>query len=91
MNKRPPPEYFDMFHHAVGLDESLLELVIEKYGIDKFLIGTDYPHPDAHMNAAETVQTLSSISLEASEAISWNNAERLFGLEEIHKRSIAAE
>ena len=91
MNKRPPSEYFDMFHHAVGLDESLLELVIEKYGIDKFLIGTDYPHPDAHMNAAETVQTLSSISLEAYEAISWNNAERLFGLEEIHKRSIAAE
>ncbi len=91
MNKRAPHEYFGMFHHAVGLDESLLELVIDKYGVDKFLVGTDYPHPDAHMNVAQSVQTLSSISTEAYEAIAWKNAERLFGLTGIHRRSLAAE
>ena len=91
MNKRAPHEYFGMFHHAVGLDESLLEHVIDRYGVDKFLVGTDYPHPDAHMNVAQSVKTLSSISAEAYEAITWNNAERLFGLEDMHKRSLAAE
>ena len=87
MNKRPPTEYFEMFNHAVGLDESLLEMVIAKYGIDKFLLGTDYPHPDSHMNVAETAKKLSSISDGAYEAMTWNNAERLFGLEEKHKRA----
>ena len=91
MNKRSPETYFEMFHHAVGLDESLLELVIGKYGVDKFLVGTDYPHPDAHMNVAQTVRTLSTISLEACETISWKNAERLFSLEDVHKGSLAAE
>ena len=87
MNKRPPKTYFEMFHHAVGLDESLLELVIGKYGTDKFLVGTDYPHPDAHMNVAQTVQTLSTISREAYEAISWRNAARLFSLEAVGEGS----
>jgi aminocarboxymuconate-semialdehyde decarboxylase len=89
-NKRPPTEYFSMFHHAVGLDESLLELVIGKYGTDKFLVGTDYPHPDAHMNVAKTVETLTSISPEAYEAMTWKNAERLFGLTDRNKRKETA-
>lgn len=79
-NKRPPKEYFDRFHHVIGLDESLLELVLERYGIDKFMVGTDYPHPDAHMNAAKAVDELSSISREAHEAITWGNAQQFFGL-----------
>ena len=87
MNQRPPTEYFEMFYHAVGLDESLLELVIGKYGVDKFLVGTDYPHPDSHMNVAQTVEKLTSISEEAYHAMTWDNAERLFSLEEKHKRS----
>ena len=87
MNKRPPTEYFEMFYHAVGLDESLLEMVINKYGIDKFLVGTDYPHPDAHMNVAETVEKLTTISAEAYEAMTWMNAEKLFGLEPKHRQA----
>ena len=69
-----------MFHHVISLDESLLELVVERYGIDKFMVGTDYPHPDAHMNAAKAVEELSSISQEALEAITWGNAQRFFDL-----------
>lgn len=79
-NTRPPKEYFERFHHVIGLDESLLELVLERYGIDKFMVGTDYPHPDAHINAAKAVEELSSISREAHEAITWGNAQRFFDL-----------
>ena len=43
------------------------------------------------MNVAESVETLSWISAEAYEAIAWKNAERLFGLEDFYRRSLAAE
>ena len=79
-NKRSPREYFDRFHHVIGLDESLVEFVLERYGIDKFMIGTDYPHPDAHVNVKRTVEDLSSMSPETMEALTWSNAERFFDL-----------
>jgi len=88
-NKRPPTEYFDMFHHAVGLDESLLELVINKYGPEKFLLGTDYPHPDAHMNVAKSVEKLGSISQKTLELMTWKNAERLFGVKAVPNTAAA--
>ncbi len=81
-NKHAPREYLDRFHHVIGLDESLLEFVLERYGVDKFLIGTDYPHPDAHMNVAKAVDGLSSISDETRHALTWGNAQRFFGLPE---------
>ncbi|HXP29978.1 MAG TPA: amidohydrolase family protein [Stellaceae bacterium] len=80
-NKRPPKEYFDRFHHVIGLDESLMNFVVERYGADKFMIGTDYPHPDAHMNVAKYVDELSTISKETLEMITWKNAARFFGVE----------
>jgi aminocarboxymuconate-semialdehyde decarboxylase len=79
-NKRPPKEYFDRFHHVIGLEEALMETVIARYGADKFLIGTDYPHPDAHIHMARHVQELSTLSKDALERISWQNAVRLFGI-----------
>jgi aminocarboxymuconate-semialdehyde decarboxylase len=80
-NKRPPKEYFDRFHHVIGLEEELMGLVIERYGADKFMIGTDYPHPDAHMHVAKHVQELSSVPKETLEAITWKNAARFFGVD----------
>ena len=79
-NKHAPAEYFERFHHVIGLDESLLEFVLDRYGVDKFLIGTDYPHPDAHMNVAKAVDGLTSISDETRHALTWGNAQRFFGL-----------
>ena len=79
-NQRPPKEYFDRFHHVIGLDESLMEFVIARYGADKFMIGTDYPHPDAHMNVAKHVDELSSVPRETLEMITWKNAARFFGV-----------
>ena len=79
-NNRDPREYMHRLHHVIGLDESLLEFVIQRYGPDKFMIGTDYPHPDAHMNVNKTVEELSSISQEVLEQLTWVNAKRFFGL-----------
>lgn len=86
-NKRPPREYFNRFHHVIGLDESLMSVVIERYGADKFMIGTDYPHPDAHMHVAKHVEELSSLSTETLEAITWKNAARFFGIDGAQRKS----
>jgi aminocarboxymuconate-semialdehyde decarboxylase len=88
-NKREAREYFSRIHHVIGLDESLLEFVIDRYGTDLFMIGTDYPHPDAHTNAAKHVEELSSMSKEVLEKISWKNAARFFGLPEKVARAAA--
>lgn len=80
-NKRPPKEYFDRFHHVIGLDESMMSVVVDRYGADKFMIGTDYPHPDAHMNVAKHVDELSTVSKETLDMITWKNAARFFGVD----------
>lgn len=80
-NRLPPRDYFKRFHHVIGLDEELMGLVIDRYGADKFMIGTDYPHPDAHMHVAKHVEELSSLPKETLEAITWKNAARFFGVE----------
>ena len=88
-NKRAPREYFDRFHHVIGLDESLMSFVVERYGAERFMIGTDYPHPDAHMNVAKHVQELSTVSKDTLEKITWKNAANFFGVETA--RAAAAE
>ena len=80
-NKRPAKEYFDRFHHVIGLDESLMDTVVKRYGADKFMIGTDYPHPDAHMNVAKHVDELSNVAKDTLEMITWKNAARFFNVE----------
>jgi aminocarboxymuconate-semialdehyde decarboxylase len=88
--KREPREYLNRIHHVIGLDESLLEFVIDRYGSDLFMIGTDYPHPDAHTNAAKHVEELSNMSKDVLEKITWKNAARFFGLSDKAKVARAA-
>jgi aminocarboxymuconate-semialdehyde decarboxylase len=81
MNKQPPKEYFARFHHVIGLEESLMGFVIERYGADKFMIGTDHPHPDAHINVAKHLDELATLPKEVLEMVTWKNAARFFGVE----------
>lgn len=81
MNKRPPKEYFGRFRHVIGLEESLMSFVIDRYGADKFMIGTDHPHPDAHINVAKHLEELSSVPKDVLEMITWRNAAKFFGVE----------
>lgn len=86
-NKRPPKEYFEQLHHVIGLDEALMTVVIDRYGADKFMIGTDYPHPDAHMHVAKHVEELSSLPSDTLDAITWKNAARFFGVDTVDART----
>jgi predicted TIM-barrel fold metal-dependent hydrolase len=58
-----------------------MSFVIDRYGADKFMIGTDHPHPDAHINVAKHLEELSSVPKETLDAITWKNAARFFGVE----------
>jgi aminocarboxymuconate-semialdehyde decarboxylase len=80
-NKRSPLEYLPRLHHVISPDEALLSHVIEAFGDDNLMVGSDYPHPDSHTDAFETVRRLPSISGETKEKILWSNAAQFFGVQ----------
>lgn len=86
MNKRPPKEYFELFHHVIGLEESLMKFVIDRYGADKFMIGTDHPHPDAHTNVAKHLEELATVPKATLDMITWQNAARFFAVDAESRR-----
>lgn len=79
-NKERPFEYLKRIYHVIGLDESILRFVLERYGVDKFMIGTDFPHPDAHLQVTKHLDELQSITPDTIERLTWKNAQELFGL-----------
>lgn len=44
--KKRPSECFKSFYFPLGADDSTLPDVVKRLGSDRFMIGSDYPHPD---------------------------------------------
>jgi aminocarboxymuconate-semialdehyde decarboxylase len=80
--RRSPVEYLDRLYFSVRADETLLASLIEKFGKQSWIVGSDYPHADVTGNNA-TVRVLlrrQDLSAEAKNAILGENPFRLFGL-----------
>ncbi|MGH7823829.1 MAG: amidohydrolase family protein [Candidatus Binatia bacterium] len=81
--KREPIEYLDRLYFSVRTTESLLGVLMERFGHDSWVVGTDYPHADtmgSWPNTVPVIQAREDLSLEAKEAILGGNALKLFGL-----------
>ncbi len=81
--KRKPVEYLDRLYFSVRPTESLLGVLVERYGIHSWTVGTDYPHADtmgSWPNTVPVIQGREDLSKEAKEAILGGNALRLFGM-----------
>lgn len=79
--KRRPVEYLDRLYFSVRPTESLLGVLVERFGKQSWVVGTDYPHADTMGSWPNTVPVLRAredLSLEAKEAILGENAFRLF-------------
>ena len=80
--KRRPADYLDRLYFSVRPDETLLQHLIEHYGSQSWVVGSDYPHADVTGNRS-TVRALKAredLSPDAKEAILGRNALRLFAL-----------
>lgn len=83
--KREPVEYLDRLYFAIRPTESLLGVLVERYGTQSWVVGTDYPHADTMGSWPNTVRVIKGredLNTEAKEAILGGNALRLFGMKE---------
>ena len=81
--KHEPIEYMDRLYFAIRPTETLLGVLIERYGDRSWVVGTDYPHADTMGSWPHTVQVIKErkdLSPAAQDAILGGNALRLFGL-----------
>ncbi len=81
--KREPVEYLDRLYFTVRPTESLLGVLVERFGNQSWAVGTDYPHADTMGSWPNTVPVIKGredLSADAKEAILGKNALRLFGM-----------
>jgi len=81
--KREPLEYLDRLYFSVRTTEALLGVLVERYGHQNWVVGTDYPHADtmgSWPNTVPVIHAREDLSAQAKAGILGQNALRLFGL-----------
>lgn len=81
--KHEPIEYLDRLYFSVRTTEALLGVLVERYGHQSWVVGTDYPHADtmgSWPNTVPVVEAREDLSVQAKEGILGRNALRLFGI-----------
>lgn len=76
-----PSEYFKRHSYiALDVDEEPTVDVVNKLGLDYFVVSSDYPHSDGAF--PEAMQQLFALSLgeEARRKILWDNCARLYAI-----------
>ncbi len=78
---QPPSTYLNKFYYdCLTHSEPALRYLIDSVGIDRVVLGTDWPADMMIDWPAGWVMGLSSLTLEEKEAILWKNLEKLMGL-----------
>jgi len=80
--KKHPLEYLDHFHWAVESEDSLIAEVVKRWGADRILFSTDYPHGDSPWpdSVKEMKELLVSCSAADQDKVMGGNAARLLHL-----------
>jgi aminocarboxymuconate-semialdehyde decarboxylase len=84
MLAHPLDWYFDRFYFLVDdrmleSDGRLLRYAIEELGEEHLFVGSDYPHPDGHLNIFSRLMELNWLSMDAKEKMVCKNIETLMG------------
>ena len=69
---RRPADYFKNLYFSLGADDSTLADTVKRVGSSKFMIGSDYPHPDG--TAPNTIKMV-----EAREGLTAQDKDNLLG------------
>src|SRR5262245_45047377 len=83
--KREPVEYMERLYFAIRPTETLLGVLVEKFGDRSWVVGTDYPHADTMGSWPHTVDVVKArkdLSAAAQEAILGRNALRPFDIKD---------
>ena len=78
---QPPSEYLDRFYYdCLTHSEPALRMLIDTVGIDRVILGTDWPADMMIDWPVGWVLGMSSLTQEEKEAILWRNLEQLLGI-----------
>lgn len=79
---RKPSDYFKRFYYdTVFYDDMMLEILVNRIGDGKIMMGTDYPHFCRDWNGVEFIAKAKKLSASAKEKILYKNAAKLFGIQ----------
>ncbi len=79
--KFPPSEYLDRFYYdCCTYSGPVLRFLIDAVGIDRVVLGTDYPAPMVLLDAVNWVRGLPELSDEEKEAVLSKNPAKLLGV-----------
>ena len=78
---RRPADYFNNFYFSLGADDSTLAETVKRVGSKKFMIGSDYPHPDGTApNTIKMVETIDGLTSQDKENLLGATAAEFFDL-----------
>jgi aminocarboxymuconate-semialdehyde decarboxylase len=78
---KPPSTYQRrLYYDTVVLSETALRFLIDSVGIDRVVLGSDYPFVSWEPSPAGWVQGLDSLTQDEKDKILWKNLESLLGL-----------
>ena len=79
---KPPSEYLKMFYFdTMVFEPDQLGYLIDKYGADHVLLGTDYPYDMGESDPLGLIEKVEGLSESDTALITGNNAARILGLE----------
>ncbi len=83
VNISRPPSYYKrrLYYDTVVMDEPSLRFLIDSVGIDRVVLGSDYPFVPWEPSPVGWLQGLESLTQEEKDRILWKNLESLLGLE----------
>ena len=79
--RKPPSAYKrQLYYDTVVMSETALRFLIDSVGIDRVVLGSDYPFVPWEPSPAGWVQGLESLTQEEKDRILWKNLEELLGV-----------
>ena len=78
---QPPSRYLGRFYYdCLTHSEAALRFIIDAAGVDRVVLGSDWPYNMGIDSPVEWVNSLESLTTEEKEAILWKNLENLLGI-----------
>jgi aminocarboxymuconate-semialdehyde decarboxylase len=79
--QQPPSRYVRRFYYdCLTHSEAALRFIIDTVGVDRVVLGSDWPYDMGIESPVEWVNSLESLTQQEKEAILWKNLEKLLGL-----------
>ena len=78
--KNRPKGYWDNFYFSLKADDSSLVDVVKRLGSERFMIGSDYPHPDGTSGTVNRVRAIEGLCGKDKENLLGGTAARFFNL-----------